>query len=240
MPYYKKIGTVPRKRHIESRCKPGFRNEGIYYEEVVTLGGFGRAYSIVYHLRPPTRVRKIEPAGEVHIEMAPQSALRHHHIKTAAIPVAGDLITGRVPILTNTEVTLARCRPALRQSELYRNAVDDEVLFVQQGQGTLHTLFGPLPFKSYDYVVIPRCTTYRIEFDGGLQPDLLIIESAGNVAIPERYVNPDGQLRLGAPVLRARLPRPGPGECGRPGKRHDGADQRRPTFDSLHAGASPV
>ena len=199
MPYYKRIGTVPRKRHIESRCKPGFKNEGIYYEEVVTLGGFGRAYSIVYHLRPPTRVRKIEPAGEVQIETVPQAVLRHHHIKTGAIPPAGDLITGRIPILANAEVTLARCRPALRQTELFRNAVDDEVLFVQQGQGTLHTMFGPVAFKSYDYVVIPRCTTYRIEFDNGIQPDLLVIESAGSITIPERYVNPDGQLRLGAP-----------------------------------------
>src|SRR5438105_653788 len=58
MPPYLKLGTVPKKRHIEHRHEPGFRNEGIYYEEVVTLTGFGRAYSVVYHLRPPTRVRK--------------------------------------------------------------------------------------------------------------------------------------------------------------------------------------
>ena len=96
-------------------------------------------------------------------------------------------------------MTLARCRPALRQTELYRNADGDEVIFVQNGQGTLHSMFGPLAFKSFDYVVIPRCTTYRIEFDDGAQPDLLIVEAAGNVVIPERYLNPDGQLRLGAP-----------------------------------------
>ena len=45
--------------------EPGYRGEGIYYEEVVTTAGFGRAYSICYHLRPPTRVRKVEPAGDV-------------------------------------------------------------------------------------------------------------------------------------------------------------------------------
>jgi homogentisate 1,2-dioxygenase len=199
MPPYRKLGKLPPKRHTASRVSPGYKNEGIYYEEVVTLNGFSRAYSIVYHLRPPTRVRKIEPAGTLAVETVAEPALRHHHIKTGGMKPSGDPISGRIPILTNPDVTIARCRPALRQTELFRNADADEVLFVQQGRGTLHTLFGPLPFKPYDYVVIPRCTTYRIEFDGDAEPDLLTIEAAGNVVIPERYLNPDGQLRLGAP-----------------------------------------
>jgi homogentisate 1,2-dioxygenase len=199
MPTYRRVGSLPKKRHIEFRTAPGYKNEGIYYEEVVTLSGFSRGYSIVYHLRPPTRVRKIEPAGEVQVDTVDQPVLRHHHVKTGAMKPAGDPIFGRVPMFVNKDVSLARCRPALRQTELFRNAVGDEIFFVQEGQGTLHSLFGPLPFKPYDYVVVPRCITYRIEFDAGTQPDLLIIESAGNITIPERYLNPDGQLRLGAP-----------------------------------------
>ena len=62
---YIQLGSVPPKRHTAHAAEPGYKNEGIYYEEVVTLAGFGRAYSICYHLRPPTRVNKIEPAGEV-------------------------------------------------------------------------------------------------------------------------------------------------------------------------------
>jgi homogentisate 1,2-dioxygenase len=46
-------------------------------------------------------------------------------------------------------------------------------------------------------VVIPRTTTYRLEFDG--DADLLVIESVGTLTLPPQYVNPDGQLRLGAP-----------------------------------------
>src|SRR5262249_5249921 len=38
-----------------------------------------------------------------------------------------------------------------------------------------------------------------IEFDAATQPDLLIFESNGSIVIPNRYLNPDGQLRLGAP-----------------------------------------
>ena len=66
MPPYLQTRLDPAQAaHRPSATSPGFRGEGIYYEEVVTAAGFGRAYSIVYHLRPPTRVRKIEPAGTV-------------------------------------------------------------------------------------------------------------------------------------------------------------------------------
>src|SRR5262249_43490242 len=172
MPPYRKLGSIPPKRHIIHPQVPGYRNEGIYYEEVVTTAGFGRAYSICYHLRPPTRVRNIEVAGTVSIEAAPQPVLRHHHLKTLMLKPAGDGVHGGVPLLFNEDVTIARCVPAKAQSELYRNATADEVFFVHRGSGVLHTLFGPLPFKPYDYVVIPRCTTYRLEFAGDVQPSL--------------------------------------------------------------------
>ncbi len=205
MPPYRKIGSLPRKRHLAHRREAGYKGEGIYYEEVVTTAGFGRAYSICYHLRPPTRVRKVEPAGSVPLETVAEPALRHHHLKTGQLQPAGDPITGRVPLLVNEDVTLGRCRPTQAQTELYRNATADEVLFIQEGQGVLHTMFGPLPFRPFDYVVIPRCTTYRVEFDPGVPADLLTIEAVGNVGIPARYLNPDGQLRLGAPYSERDL-----------------------------------
>jgi homogentisate 1,2-dioxygenase len=199
MPPYLKLGSLPRKRHIAHKHEPGFRNEGIYYEEVVTTTGFGRAYSICYHLRPPTRVRQIEPIGTVELETVAEPVLRHHHLKSGSLPTAGDPVSGRVPFLANSDVVLSRCRPAEPQGELYRNATADEVIFVHRGRGVLHSMFGLLPFKPFDYVVIPRCTTCRLAFDADAPPDLLVIEAAGNVGIPPRYVNPDGQLRLGAP-----------------------------------------
>jgi homogentisate 1,2-dioxygenase len=205
MPPYRQLGSFPRKRHIAFRHEPGFRGEGIYYEEVVTVGGFGRAYTICYHLRPPTRVRKVEPAGTMPLDIAEQNVLRHYHLKTGDIKAAGDPIRGRVQLMTNADVTIGRCRPAQPQQELFRNATADEVLFIHKGQGTLHTMYGPLSFKPFDYVVIPRCTTYRLEFDNGVQPDLLVVEAAQSVVIPPRYLNPDGQLRLGAPYSERDL-----------------------------------
>jgi homogentisate 1,2-dioxygenase len=199
MPPYLQRGSIPRKRHITHRRDGGHRGEGIYYEEVVTTSGFGRAYSICYHLRPPTRVAKVEPAGELACDIVPQKALRHHHLKSGQLKPHGDPINGRVPLLVNNDIIMARCRPAKSQAELYRNAEADEVIFVHRGQGTLHTMFGPLPFRPFDYIVIPRCTTYRLDFDAAAGLDLLVIEATGNVTIPPRYLNPDGQLRLGAP-----------------------------------------
>src|SRR5215467_5275893 len=111
MPAYRQLGSIPPKRHIAHPHKPGYRNEGIYYEEVVTTAGFGRAYSIVYHLRPPTRVKKVETAGTVPVETVAEPTLRQHHFKTGALKPAGDIVTGRVPLLVNDDVVLARSRP---------------------------------------------------------------------------------------------------------------------------------
>ena len=199
MPPYLRLGSIPRKRHTIHRHEPGFKGEGIYYEEVVGLAGFSRAYSIAYHLRPPTRVVRLEPAGTIAADFTDQPTLRHHHVKTRTIPRSGDPISGRVVLFGNDDVTLARCRPEQAQQELYRNADADEVIFVHSGRGTLHTMFGLLPFRDFDYVVIPRCTTYRLEFEPACQPDLLVIEvRPATSRFPAKYLNADGQLKLGA------------------------------------------
>jgi homogentisate 1,2-dioxygenase len=150
-------------------------------------------------------VSAIEAAGSLQRAVVIEPMLQHHHLRTANLKPAGDPISGRVPLLLNEDVILARCRPVEPQAELYRNAVADEIVFVHQGQGTLQTMYGVLPFRPYDYVVIPHCTTYRLEFEAGTQPDLLIIEAKGNVGVPSRYLNPDGQLRLGAPYSERDL-----------------------------------
>src|SRR5205814_6958365 len=65
-----------------------------------------------------------------------------------------------------------------------------------------------LHFRPFDYVVIPRCTTYLLELAADPRPDLLVIESSGNVGFPARYLNPDGQFRLGAPFCERDLQGP--------------------------------
>src|ERR1700735_2052993 len=98
MPAYLQRGTIPPKRHTANRVQTGHKGEAIYYEEVITTAGFGRAYSIAYHLRPPTRVRKIEPAGAWPLDVVEQPMLRHHHVKSGQMKSGGDPITGRSPM----------------------------------------------------------------------------------------------------------------------------------------------
>ncbi len=107
MPYYQRLGEIPRKHHIwfhRNGSTPTYKNEGIAYEHVFTTQGFDEAYSIMYHLRPPTRVRNVELIKHWEPKKVTDSPLRHHHLKTADIPRRGDLYTGRVPMLFNQDV----------------------------------------------------------------------------------------------------------------------------------------
>ncbi len=205
MPQYMKLGEVPRKHHIwfhrNGSSNGGYKNEGIAYEHVITTEGFNETYSIQYHIRPPTRVRSVELLKYVELKKATDSPLRHHHLKTADIPRRGDLYTGRIPMLFNQDIVAYRCRPEKNygQFEYYKNGGADEIIFVFKGGGVLETSFGKLPYKAEDYIVIPRGCTYRLVPDDTQQEDYLILESTGPVRIPKRYLNHEGQIRMGSP-----------------------------------------
>ena len=88
MPVYRSLGSIPPKRHIRFPVEKeqSFLGEGIAYEHVVTTAGFSRAYSILYHKRPPTRCRGVEYEQSISLEPAeglplqphlPQRFLRH-------------------------------------------------------------------------------------------------------------------------------------------------------------------
>ena len=47
MPFYQKLGQIPRKHHIwfhRNGAAPTFKDEGIAYEHVITTEGFNEAY----------------------------------------------------------------------------------------------------------------------------------------------------------------------------------------------------
>ncbi|MEX2216549.1 MAG: homogentisate 1,2-dioxygenase domain-containing protein [Phycisphaeraceae bacterium] len=201
MPHYHALGQLPPKRHTRLSREPShsFLGEGIAYEHVMTTAGFNLAYSILYHLRPPTRVVRSERVNRSALEPVAGQPLQHHHLKTDTMPRGGDPITGRVPLLFNEDVVCHRCRPAEAQQTLYRNGAADEVIFVHQGSGVLESLYGRLPYRELDYIVVPRSVTYRLLPDDAAKEDHLIIESFSDVRLPPRYLNADGQIQLGAP-----------------------------------------
>src|SRR5882762_178936 len=204
MPYYQRLGEVPRKHHIwfhRNGSAPSYKNEGIAYEHVFTTQGFDEAYSIMYHLRPPTRVRNVELIKHWEPKKVTDSPLRHHHLKTANIPRRGDFYTGRVPMLFNKDVIAYRARPAKTSDKFryYKNGGADEIIFVFHGSGVMESVFGKLPYRAEDYIVIPRGITYRLVPDRVEEEDYLILESVGPVRIPQRYLNHEGQIKMGSP-----------------------------------------
>ena len=204
MPFYRTLGAMPRKHHIKfpREQAASYKQEGVHYEHVITTEGFDRAYSIAYHLRPPTMVKSVELFREQPLKVAAHTPLRPHHLKSAAMPRAGDPYTGRVPLMFNADIAAFRCRPATAMDggyDFYRNGQSDDVIFVWAGGGWFESNFGRLRYKQDDYIVIPRGTIYRLVPDDIAKEDYLILESTNPVRIPERYRHPEGQIRMGAP-----------------------------------------
>jgi homogentisate 1,2-dioxygenase len=198
MPFYHRLGDVPRKRHIQ------FRDNGrLLTEEVMGLEGFTGNESILYHLQSPCRVKELGEFEPVEREEWVPDAHAHRHLTTAEVPASGDEITGRRVLMWNDDVEIAFCRPASTMEYFFRNGEHDEVVFVHEGSGTLETIFGDVPYRDGDYVVIPRGTTYRFRPEG--EQRHLVFESPGLITIPRRYRNEYGQLLEGAPFSNRDL-----------------------------------
>jgi len=107
-------------------------------------------------------------------------------------------VTGRRVLLANGDVRLSYVA-ATTPSPLYRNAVGDEVLYVESGVGVVETVYGALAAGEGDYVVLPTSSTYRIVPRGPDPMRLLVIEASGHVGPPRRYLSPHGQFLEHAP-----------------------------------------
>jgi homogentisate 1,2-dioxygenase len=197
MPFYHRMGEIPHKRHTQFRRPDG----GLYHEQVMGTRGFEGMQSIVYHHRAPTAILHAEDRGPIEIALEPPGALRHRHFRTRRLVPLGDFITGRQPLLHNNDVTISIVLPdapmavqsaGQARPYWYRNGQGDELVFVDQGEGRIESLFGTLPFRRGDYLVIPIGTTYRLVTNGPAK--LLVFEARGSIETPRRYRNEHGQL----------------------------------------------
>ena len=193
MPIYQRLGDVPRKRHIQ------FRDNGtLLTEEVMGLEGFTGNESILYHLTSPCRVKELGDFEPIEREEWVPDAHAHRHFQTWGIEPEGDEISGRQLLMWNNDVEISLVRPSETMDYFFRNGEGDEVYFVHEGSGTLHTTFGDVPYSEGDYVVIPRGTTYRFEPSGPQR--YLLFETPGPdrdpEALPERVRAADGARAL--------------------------------------------
>jgi homogentisate 1,2-dioxygenase len=81
-------------------------------------------------------------------------------------------------------------------------------VYVEAGQAVVETVFGPLLVGSGDYVVLPASATHRWVPQGRELLRVYIIESAGHVRIPARYLSSTGQLLEQAPYCERDLRTP--------------------------------
>lgn len=203
MLHYHRLGNVPHKRHTQFRAPDG----GLYREHLMGTRGFSGPYSLLYHLRHPTRVKQVDRLGAIGVDAAADQTLRHYHLKTRDLESHGDPIEGRIPLLFNDDVILSVARPNQPMEYFFRNGEKEELHFIHEGRGRFQTIFGSLPFRKGDYVVMPRGTTYRmLPEDGELR--FLVFESPAPFEPPKRYRNEFGQLMEHSPYCERDIGRP--------------------------------
>jgi homogentisate 1,2-dioxygenase len=194
--FYYRSGHIPHKRHTQFRQPDGV----LYHEELMGIHGFTGNKSLLYHVRPPTAVLRVEQGCDADASFAAQGALRHRLLRTTHIQEGGDAIQARVTLMGNPDVRLSIARPRQAMSYWYRYAHGDEVIFVHQGAGTLESQFGLLRYGPGDYLVIPTGVMWRILPDALSSQRMLIVETAGgHIEPPKRYLNPHGQFLESAP-----------------------------------------
>ena len=192
MSFYTTRGSIPKKRHT----KFSFGGKELLYEELVSRQGFSGIYSNLYHLRMPTRVKKIDNFINTNLN---GNTLVHKplHLKTSKLKSDGDAISSRLAMLYNDDLIISKAHFNINMDYCYRNAHFDELIYIQSGQGTLFTNFGVLDYIEGDYIVIPRGIIWYINCN--LETHALVIESSGPIKSPKKYRNEFGQFIEGSP-----------------------------------------
>jgi homogentisate 1,2-dioxygenase len=188
MPYYRRVGEVPRKRHTQFRKPDG----GLYAEELMGQEGFSSDSSLLYHRYPPTAIVSAEIHQPPAYAQSPNLPLKPRHLRTHKLDSGtGDAVLGRRPLLANGDVRISYV-VADQPSPYYRDAVGDECLYVESGSATIETTFGTLEVIAGDYVIIPTSVVHRSVPDE--QVRMLIIEASGHIGPPKRYLSVRGQF----------------------------------------------
>jgi homogentisate 1,2-dioxygenase len=203
MAYYRKVGDVPAKRHTRFDNGSG----GIFYEELVGEEGFSSDSSLLYHRYIPSEVGSAAPWELPDQTLVANAPLLPRHYKLHELfpgeaGKAQDVVTGRALVLGNADIRISYV-VAGEASPLYRNAIGDELVYVEAGSGTVETVFGVLPFTDGDYVLLPRATVHRWVPDGVVR--CYVMEANSHVAPPKRYLSRYGQLLEHAPYCERDL-----------------------------------
>ncbi|WP_062895960.1 homogentisate 1,2-dioxygenase [Mycobacterium avium] len=205
MAHYRKVGAIPPKRHTQHRCVGG----ELTYEELMGEEGFSSDSSLLYHRHIPSAIVDAAPWELPNQATVPNDPLKPRHLRlhelfAEHVQATTDVVTGRRLILGNSDVRISYV-VARTDSPLYRNAIGDEIVFVESGGGVVETVFGALTVRAGDYVLLPRATTHRWLPEAANALRAYVIEASSHIAPPKRYLSRFGQLLEHAPYCERDL-----------------------------------
>lgn len=164
--------SFPRMEGEASRQAHCDLPAGSYEREVGREGFFGPA-THMYHRHRPTDWLRFEG------ELKPRAFDTNH------LGVLGPSPWDACGLLHNAHVKFRIWTMENSMDQLARNADGDELLFIHQGSGDLFCDYGHLEVHEGDYIVIPRCTSWRMESGAPMQI-LLIEASGGSYSLPDK------------------------------------------------------
>jgi homogentisate 1,2-dioxygenase len=188
---------VPAKRHSQARRDGA--GSPLLTEEVMGYEGFSGNESILLHLRSPCRLAEVGGFRPLAREEWVPGAHVHRLADANVVAPGGDPLSGRRLLMWNGDVEVSVCKPTEPLEGFYRNGEGDEVFYVHRGRGTLRTVFGRVPFRERDYVVVPRGTTHTFELPPDEEQFWLVFHTPGEIETPSRHRNRYGQLIENAP-----------------------------------------
>ncbi len=204
MPHYYTLGTIPHKRHTQFRKPDG----GLYSEQLFSTEGFSDDYSLLYHCHPPTQIIKTEAQIDVSPIIAEEKMLQHRCFEGFHVKPTKDFLESRVPVLVNSDCHIVLAAPQQSMKDYYyKNTDADELIFIHEGTGKVKTQYGELTFGYGDYIILPRGTIYRIEFNDE-KNRLFIVESFTPLRYPKRYMSKYGQLMEHSPYCERDIREP--------------------------------
>ncbi|PZS25148.1 MAG: homogentisate 1,2-dioxygenase [Pseudonocardiales bacterium] len=203
MAHYQRHGSVPPKRHTQHRRPDG----GLYYEELMGEEGFSADSSLLYHREIPSALVDARAWDLPDQATVPNEPLLPRHLRLHdlfAAEAADDVVTGRRLVLGNDDVRISYA-VASGPSPLYRNAIGDECVYIESGAATVETVFGALPAREGDYVLVPRATTHRWLPTGAAPLRAYCIEANSHITPARRYLSKFGQLLEHSPYCERDL-----------------------------------
>lgn len=203
MPFYRRAGLIPAKRHTQFRQPDG----GLYFEELFSTAGFSGVSSLLYHCGHPAETVSFSQQGGREVTGESSADLRPRSFDATALRSTGDAVTSRVPLLFNRSVTISLGTPDTSMAGFARNAVRDELIMIHEGTGELLSPFGSLRFGPMDLILIPRSVTVQWRLDDG-PSRMFTVESVDPIDIPTKLRNEHGQLLESSPFCERDIRTP--------------------------------